>query len=438
MTTKNYDYTPAFQDKIAAMLLRDQLFAESTHGLVLPEYFENKYAGKLVALALDYFAIYRTVPSVSTLGELIKKALSEHKLRQDEVQELGQTLRTLYAADISDRDYTVDEVTTFARHRATEEAILKSVDLLNTGKIDEIETLLKDALNVGSELSEEYDYFEEVVSRTERRKAEEAGAIGPSGITTGSVEIDQRLYHKGFGRQELSLFMGPAKIGKSWALLHSAISAVISSHNVLYVTLENSREVTADRFDAYLSNVLMDQLKGNADLVAERINAHHQQGKMGQLKIRSYPTGTFRPKDLRRVLKHYAQKGTQFDEIVIDYLDIMAPDFRYKEMRDNSKNIYESVRGIAEEENVAIVSATQTNREGFGASVADSTHVAEDINKIRTADLVISINRNEEERSKKQARLYMAAGRNQEDGLTIFINQDLSRAKFITSVMQVV
>ena len=86
---------------------------------------------------------------------------------------------------------------------------------------------------------------------------------------------------------------------------------------------------------------------------------------------------------------------------------------------------------------MAVLSATQTNRDGFKSTVAKAEHVAEDFNKIRIADLVISINVTDEERAANEARLYFAASRNQESGFTIFIKQDISRMQFITSIVKV-
>jgi replicative DNA helicase len=225
--------------------------------------------------------------------------------------------------------------------------------------------------------------------------------------------------------------------GKSFALAHSAAAAVLTGYNVLYITLENSREVTTDRFDSYMADIVSNSIDESADIVLEKIQQLRSRGKVGKFFVHEYPTSTFKPQHLKTLVKHYAQKSVKFDVIVIDYLDIMAPNIRNTEHRDNSRETWEAVRAIAQEENAALISATQTNREGFRADVAGSTHVAEDINKIRTADLVISINRTDEEKKAKKARLHFAAGRNQEDGITITIKQDLSRAKFLTEVLNI-
>ncbi|MGQ1699213.1 hypothetical protein ACT42I_18710 (plasmid) [Acinetobacter baumannii] len=123
--------------------------------------------------------------------------------------------------------------------------------------------------------------------------------------------------------------------------------------------------------------------------------------------------------------------------IIVDYADLMRPDIRTNDPKENSRVIYVDLRAIAFEENVALLTATQTNREGFKSTVAKAEHVAEDFNKIRTADVAISINITEEERAKGQARLYFAASRNQEMGVTVVIKQNVSMMRFLEEVISV-
>jgi replicative DNA helicase len=127
----------------------------------------------------------------------------------------------------------------------------------------------------------------------------------------------------------------------------------------------------------------------------------------------------------------------QFDIVIVDYADIMAPDFRTQDTIENSKSVYLALRALAAEENVAMLTATQGNREGSKAVVLKGEHVADDYNKVRTVDIMISINVSDEERANGEARLYFAASRNQEGGMTVFIKQDLSRMKFIASIVRI-
>lgn len=145
--------------------------------------------------------------------------------------------------------------------------------------------------------------------------------------------------------------------------------------------------------------------------------------------------GEMRPSDLRRLyLNQQAKLGVNYDLVVVDYADIMAPEVRSGNKIDNSCSIYQNLRAFAQTYNVALLSATQTNRDGAKSAVAKATDVAEDYNKIRIADLVISINATPDEKAQNIARLYFAASRHQEGDFTVNIQQDLARGKFIKKV----
>ena len=433
----SYDFSEAFTDKIVALLLRDSVFAESTNGLIKPEYFDRAATSYLANLSIKYFETYRCTPSAVTVVELLRQAITNKRLRPDLLADVKTKFSELLKSDISDRQFVIDQVVAFAKHRAMQVAILNAADVLqksNDPEYGQIEDELRKALAVGAIETTEYDYFEEAQNRAATRKEQLAGNIKPTGVTTGCMEIDSRLHHKGFGRQEMSVYMGASKVGKSFSLIYSAVSAALAGYSVLYVTLENSREITTERMDAYLSGCLQSQLKIDADNVAAKVEA----SRNGRLKIHQYAMNTWSPNDANRLIQHYKSQGVQFDELVVDYLDLMVPNIKSKDDPiENSRNLWQDMRAIAQRENIALVSATQTNRDGVKAGVADMTHVADDFNKIRIADLVISINRDENEKRQGRARLFFAASRNQESELTIEVNQDLSRARFITSVISV-
>jgi len=179
----------------------------------------------------------------------------------------------------------------------------------------------------------------------------------------------------------------------------------------------------------------MTELENHIIDAKEKIKA--LQEKAGTLKIKEYPTGTLTPNALSRVIQKYKGDGIVFDMIVVDYADIMAPNIKTDNSIENSKSIYIDLRAMAQLENVVMLSAMQTNREGAKAATSRMEHAAEDFNKIRIPDLVISINRTDEERSRNEARLFFAASRNQKGDFTIHIQQDLEKMAFIEKVLKI-
>ena len=281
-----------------------------------------------------------------------------------------------------------------------------------------------------------YNYFETIEERSAARKDKVAGIKPPQGITTGVPKIDKLLYHEGWGRNELSVLLGGAKAGKSTGLLFFAQNASLAGHNVLYVTLEMSADIASSRLDACISEIEMKELENNIGAVELAVRT--AQKKAGPLYVAEFPTGSRSPSGLRRLIDTFGAEGMFFDMIVVDYLDLMTPDYRTNDAIENSKNIYVGVRAIAQEYNVVMLSATQSNREGFKSVTVKAEHVAEDFNKVRIADLIISINITEDERTRGEARLYFAASRNQAGGMMVQIKQDLERMTFIKHVIGII
>ena len=430
-----YDFDDEFVTKLVALLVRDPRFAESTQGLIKADYMQSDVDAFLVDIVLRYFEKYRATPSTAVVSQEILTASKSGKYRTEFLRDVILRYKSLQQADLSDRQYVIDNVTEFAKQTEMRQAIMEASLMVQTGDFAGIEKRIREALMVGSTESRQYSLMDEVENRSEYRRQIQAGNIQPMGITTGIMEIDQRLKHKGFGRGELSVWMGAAKSGKSQALLHTAAAAILDGKNVLFVSLENSLEVTTDRFDAHITGVPVNMLQFQADDVERKLLQHRQNNRLGKLHIEEFPIGTWSPTDADRLLQRYKAEGVIFDELVVDYLDIMRPTHKSKDPIEDSKSIWMDMRAIAQREHLAGVTATQTNRGGFKAVVADATHVADDINKVRIADLVISINRAEQDRAASEAKLHMAAGRNQEDGITFRVSQDLARAKFVVQVL---
>lgn len=431
----HYEFDIDFQQKIVAMSLRDTPFAQLTEGLVRPQFFESAGHSALIKIANTYFAGYKKAPGdKTTIRRLLVDAI-KGKLIPKEIASLAATaLNDILETDISDREYVADQCALFARHQAVSSAILESVDLISRRDFDSINSKIRTALDTGINFEgTSYDYAEMASIRTQLRKDRLAGTAPASGITTGYAVLDGYFYHKGWGRKELSVIMGGAKAGKSMAMIGFAVNACASGFRTLYVTLEVAQEIIAERIDANISERAMSELGAHCHEVESAIAKFA--AKSAPLMIKEFPTGTMRASDLRRLIEHYKSRGVVFDLVVVDYADLMAPERVTDNVQENSKSIYANLRGIAMQEGFAMLTATQTNREGAKKAVATMTDVADDFNKIRIADVVLSINATEEERAAKQARLFFAACRNQRSGFSVKIQQSIDCGRFISKVL---
>lgn len=434
--TEQFDFDADFQTRVATLTCRSIDFTNRVGHLVKPQYFEDAGVGLLVKLALAYYQRNRGLPDKVLMADIVKRARAANTIKKDMIPVVLDAFKRVYLHDdVTGREYVEERIVEFARHQATTAAILKSVELVQRGEFDKVEKYIKEAVEIGvNEDGGAYDYFSNISLRTAERLDDASGVKPPRGITTGHLKLDEILYHRGWGRKELATIMGGAKAGKTTALIGFAKAAVQAKFNVLYVSLEVSAKIISDRLDASVSDTLMKELGKHIRDIESKVAA--LEATSGKFKIHEYPSGTFTPNQLRALLDRYEAQGLKFDLVVVDYADIMAPNFRYNDVIENSKSIYVDLRAIAQQKDVAMLTATQTNREGFKATVAKAEHVAEDFNKVRTVDLMISINITDEERSKGEARLYFAASRNQESGFTLFIKQDIAKMKFIESIIR--
>ena len=444
---KKFEFEGDFQLAIATHAALDSEFIRKVGHLLRPEYFDNVGHAAVVNIALRFFREYGTLPNKVSAAQMLKDDLANKVLRGDHKPEAFAAFKAIYGstADLSNGDYFAQQVATFARQQAYANAIMESVDLLEKGRFDSIEEKMRAAGSIGVNADgEEYDYWGKIGQRTQIRQDKLAGLILPTGITTGYAELDNLLYHRGWGRKELSVLMGGAKSGKTTGLINFAKNASLDGKNVLYVTLEVAKEIIGERLDACISDTLIKELGTHIHDVKAKVDA--LAARAGKIQIHEYPSGTFTPAMLEALIERYKSPGInpdgtirpaiKFDMVVVDYADIMQPDRMHDDPKENSKQVYLRLREIAHREDVAMLTATQTNREGMKATVADMTTVADDINKVRTVDVLISINKNEDERAAGEARLFFAASRNQESGITVVIQQDMGRMKFITKILR--
>jgi replicative DNA helicase len=430
----HYSFDEDFQNGLASLALRDTAFMRRCSHLLVPNHFDDIGNAGAVQIALRHFRQYGSAIDRASLKVAVADAIHKKIIGDAEKKLVVDKIKEAFSSELPASAPLESKLAEFARHQAVTAAILKSADSLNKDDFDGIEKAMKQALDVGvNEEGDAYDYYAEIESRTQERRDKVAGIKPPKGITTGVMGLDDLLYHRGWGRKELSVLMAKAKGGKSGMMVNFAANASRSGFNVLYATLEVSARIISERLDAYISDTAVRELEDNITDVEMKIR--NRSTKSGRLVIHEFPSGSMTPRMLRNLIEKYRNRGIVFDLVVVDYADIMAPDFRTDNVIENSKEIYVGLRAIAFEFDCALLTATQSNREGVKAQTIKAEHVAEDFNKIRTADIVISINSTEEEQSVGEARLYFAASRNQESGFTVRIKQDIKKMAFITQVV---
>jgi replicative DNA helicase len=434
-----YNFGESIQDELTYNIITDTNFMRRIDGLVKPEYFDNVSNGIIVDIALAHFKKYKQAIQIKSLVQELKEK-SDKKIIRDDIKDIVKdklnqifTMQKLVA-----KEKLIDDIVVFAKHQAVQKAFVDCVPKLENGDFSYIEKTMKNALQVGASSEfETYSYFGSINERMENRRLLLLGKAKEQGITTGIPELDNCLRSKGWGKRELSLIMGGPKTGKTMGLVNFGLNAALAGYNVLYISLEVSKDIISERCDANLADIKINDLSADLQHIQTTESVLKQvMSKAGILDIQEFPTGQMKASDIRRLVeKRQADLNINYDLLVVDYADIMRPEMNFSEKRDGLTSIYEDLRAIGQHYDLAVLTATQTNREGVKAKVADMTHVAEDLGKIRTADIVISINCTDEEKMLNEARLFFAASRTGEMDITLKIKRDISKGKFITKVL---
>ena len=383
------------EQTILRNLLTDEGYMRKVLPFIKPDYFEGIYrilfreAGKFVSK-------YNKLPN----AESFKIELDQSDKLSDEQYNLAMDIvPQLFTGEKVDDKWLVDTTEKWCQDRAIYLAIMESISIID-GKHEQLTKgalpdLLTKALGVGFDLQVGHDYVENAEDRYEFYHTEEDRL-------PFDLEYFNTITKGGVPRKTLNIALAGTGVGKSLFMCHVASSALVQGHNVLYITMEMAEERIAERIDANLLDVPIDQLdklpKNTFSLKVQDI-ARKTQGK---LIIKEYPTGSAHAGHFRALLNELKLKR-QFepDLIFIDYLNICASS-RMKGMGGaiNSysyiKAIAEELRGLAVEFDLPIFSATQTTRSGYSNSDVGLEDTSESFGLPATADLMFALISTEE------------------------------------------
>ena len=383
------------EQTILRNLLTDEDYMRKVLPFIKPDYFVGIYrvlfneAGKFVAK-------YNKLPT----GESFKIELDQsEKLSEEQYSMAIDIVPQLFNKNDVDENWLLDTTEKWCQDRAIYNAIMESISIID-GKHEQLTKgalpdLLSKALGVGFDLKVGHDYTENVEERYDFYHTEEDRL-------PFDLEYFNTITKGGVPRKTLNIALAGTGVGKSLFMCHVAASSLVQGHNVLYITMEMAEERIAERIDANLLNVPIDQLdKLSKDMFTTKVNDIARK-TTGKLIIKEYPTGSAHSGHFRALLNELKLKR-QFepDLIFIDYLNICSSS-RMKAMGGsiNSytyiKAIAEELRGLAVEFNVPIFSATQTTRSGFSNSDVGLEDTSESFGLPATADLMFALISTEE------------------------------------------
>ena len=386
-------YLTYHMDKVEILVLRNLLFNEEYLRKVIPfikaDYFEDPHQKVVFEEIQNFVNEYNQPPTKEVLYIEVEK-------RQDITDTSFQEITKLvsYLEDVpSDFEWLLDTTENWCKDRAIYLALIESIALAD-GKDESkdrgaIPSILSDALAVSFDTHVGHDYLQDYEERYESYHRKED-------TIPFDLEYFDKITKGGLPNKTLNIALAGTGVGKSLFMCHFASSVLLQGKNVLYITCEMSEEKIAERIDANLLNVNIQEITDLPKVMFENKVTSLAQKTQGTLIIKEYPTASAHSGHFRSLLNELAlKKSFRPDIIFIDYLNICASS-RYRQSGTvNSysyiKAIAEELRGLACEANLPIVSATQTTRSGYGSSDVELTDTSESFGLPATADLMFAL-----------------------------------------------
>jgi len=400
MSDRLSEFGYTFQIKIITCLLKSKEFLQQINDILHEEYFENESNQFLVSTIKEYFMQYKSMPTAEVMKVKISE-ITDDVLKKSVVSNIKDAYKYLESQDL---DFVMEQTLDFCKNKVLKNAIIDSVELLKSGKYDDIKRKIDTAMTAGAERNVGHEY----VDLVEERYTEATRHV----LSTGWEVIDN-LMDGGLGRGELGVVVAPAGIGKSFLLVNLGSQAIKKGKNVLHYTLELNEAYVGLRYDSVITGISNQELKYNIDTVKEEVSKI-----TGNLVIKYYPTKTAAISTIMSHVERYRILGKEPDMIIVDYADLLRGSGGNKDYRLELGNIYEELRGLAGQIDVPVWTASQANRSALQEDVIQADKIAESYSKIMTADFVMSLSRKIEDKVGGTGRIHVIKNRFGPDGIT--------------------
>ena len=363
--TKNYDYE--VQKVYLEMMLADAETFVRCQGIFDHTLFDRKLQDA-AQFVNEYTKQYSVMPDFETVNASCRTDLkAPGELKEGHLA------------------WLMDDFESFTRHKALERAIINSADLLEKNDYGSVESMVKDAVQIGLARDMGTDYFLDPRARLMGLKDKNGQ------VSTGWDTMDRKLFG-GFNRVELNIFAGGSGAGKSLFLANLGVNWALQGLNVVYLTLELSEQLVSMRVDSMVTGITTRDIFKNIDDVEMKVKMIGK--KSGALQVKYMPSGKT-TNDIRAYLKEYEIKvGKKVDVLLVDYLDLLMPvgkKISAENLFVKDKYVSEELRNLAMELQCVFVTAAQLNRGAVEEVEFDHSHISGGLSKIQTADNVIGI-----------------------------------------------
>jgi archaellum biogenesis ATPase FlaH len=389
------------EQTILKNLLRNEQYTRKVIPYLKSEYFLDKSEKLLFQETQDYILKYNRLPTTEAI--LISLGAKDNVFEEEYKETLGLIESINVDAEESEESWLLETTEKWCQEKAIHNGILECIGILDnidgkkkvpTKSKGSIPQILTDALGVSFDPNVGHDYMVDYDDRFQSYHRKE-------NKIPFDLDYFNRITKGGLSPKTISIILAGTNVGKSLIMCHFAAAALMQNFNVLYVTLEMSEEKIAARIDANLLDTPLDTIVSLPKENYFRKIEHLKQNVKGKLIIKEYPTASAGATHFRNLLNELnLKKQFKPDLVFIDYLNICCSSRLKMGSTVNSytyiKAIAEELRGLAQEYNLPIVSATQTTRAGYGSSDPGLDDTSESFGLPATADLMFAAVTSEE------------------------------------------
>ena len=370
-------------------MLNNENYSRKVLPFLKTEYFEKREQQLIFDQIYDFIDKYNNLPT----KEAIHIELEKRSDLNEETWKNTQKVLDSLAIEDTDERWLVDATERYCKDRALHIAVLEGIHIINgddkNRSTDSLPDLLSSALSVSFDSSVGHDYIDDSSDRYEfYHKKEQRIPF--------DLEYFNEITNGGLPNKTLNICLAGTGVGKSLFMCHQAANILMQGHNVLYVTMEMAEERIAERIDANLMDLTMDELHSLPKQTFESSVDKIKNKTKGTLVVKEYPTASAHVGHIRGLLKELALKRQFVPKIIfIDYLNICASS-RFKANANVGSYFYikaiaEELRGLAVECDLPIVSATQTTRSGYQNSDIGLEDTSESFGLPATADFMFAL-----------------------------------------------
>ena len=376
---------------ILGNLLQNEEYTRKVLPFLKNDYFSRNPEKIIYGTVNDFVTKYNSLPT----KEALSIELQEKKINEEEFKETMELLDDISkdTQEHTDLGWLLDTTEKFCQDKAIYNAVVESISILDSQKSDQdkgvIPEILSDALSVSFDPHVGHDYLDDSDDRFEfYHRVEEKIPF--------DLDYFNRITKGGLPQKSLNICLAGTGVGKSLFMCHVASSCLSQNQNVLYITLEMAEEKIAERIDANLLDIAVDDLHAlSKDMYDKKIENLSKTTK-GKLIVKEYPTASANVNHFRALLNELNLKRSFVPDIIfVDYLNICTSSRIRQGANVNSytyiKSIAEELRGLAVENKIPIVSATQTTRSGYSNTDVGLEDTSESFGLPATADLMFAI-----------------------------------------------